>query len=190
MRINMKLNRERKIILAVGAVLLLMAAWYRFYPAFSDVFSRSDEIALKTIQLEKYGKMAAQRKSAERQRDQLQKALLKADARFLPGETPMLAAVEIQKALNDITGASNVKIDSMRVLKPVESKETDLVRIPVSFAIQSNVRQLKEIIYGIESADKLLIISELDVDSNARRQAGDIRSTLTVEGVMKPKGKS
>lgn len=190
MREWIKLNRERKIILTAGAVLLLLGAWYRFYPAVSGVFSRADEIEGKALQLGKYGRIAALRKTVERQRDRLQKTLSGMDARFLTGDTPMLAAVEVQTALNDITGASNVKIDSMRVLKPVESKKIDLVNIPVSFSIRSDVRQLKEIIYGIESADKLLIITELDIDASAQRHAGEIRASLTVEGVMKPREKN
>lgn len=185
---SITLNKERKNILIIGAVLLLIGIVYRFYPAIHDLFSVSDEIDIKKKNIEKYYQIVAKQKGIDRLKNQLGKIMDRAEAGLLTGKTSALAAVEVQGIINDIAGADNVKIQTMQVLNAKESKESEdlgYVPIPVKFSIKSNMLQLKDMIYKIESSDKLLVITELDVDAGARGETGEVRSTMTVEGVMK-----
>jgi hypothetical protein len=185
---SITLNKERKTILIIGAVLLLLGAIYRVYPSVQALFSDSDEIEIKKKTIEKYQGIVAGQKGVERLNAQAVKLMGRVEAGLLTGKTSALAAVEVQGIINDIAAAENVKIQTMQVLAAKESKEADTLGyelVPVKITIKSNILQLKEMIYKIESSDKLLVITDLSLDAGARGDSSELRSTLTVEGVMK-----
>ncbi len=182
---SIKLTKERKIILIGGAILLIIGAIYRFSPSMLSAVSVSDEIAMKKNHVEKYIKVVAQKKRAEKEKEYFKRLFKQTESRLLTGETRSLAAVEIQNILNKIAGAGNVKFMTMRVMKPMEGENAGYVRLPVQFSMNSDINQLKKIIYQIEASAKLLIITGLDSKMTRSRDQQLIRSTITVEGVMK-----
>lgn len=183
---SIPLTKERKIILAAGAILLLLGAIYRFYPNIHAMVSVSDEMAIKQKQVETFSGIVAQRQQIEKENKYFKRQLNKMEARLLAAATPSLAAVEIQKVLNTIGTASNVKFVTMRVMKPEEDEKSEFVRLPVQFSMNSTILQLRDILYQIEASPKLLIVTELDASrSKSRDQDELIRSTITVEGVMR-----
>jgi hypothetical protein len=184
---SIKINKERKYILIGGAVLLFFGLIYRFYPSIHGLVSISDEIAIKKNHIEKYINVVNQRDRIDKERLNLNRILNRVESGLFTGETPSLAAVELQNILNDIAHANNIKINTMQVLKETESGEHNYINIPVRFSFNSNLLQLKEILYEIEASPKLLIITEMNVDLPRRKQEGEIRSTITVQGVMKHK---
>ncbi len=179
------LNRERKIILIGGALLLLLGAIYRFYPVISSVVSVSDEIVMKKNHVEKYLRIVEQQKRAVSENKYFKRQFTQMERRLLSGETPTLAAVEIQEILKEIGDTSNVKFMTMRVMKPKEDEGTGYVRLPVQFSMNSDISQLKEVIYQIEASPKLLVITELDAKRASSKDHQLIRSTIKVEGSMK-----
>lgn len=182
---SIALTQERKIILAVGAVLLLLGAVYRFWPAMEGAVSVNDEIALKQSHVEKYRAIIARRDSAVTENAALKRQIRQMETRLLTGETPTLAAVEIQTILNDIAQAGGFKFATIRVVKPVEGQDVEYIRVPVQFAMNSDIHQLKEVVYQLEASSKLLIITELNSSEARSRDGRLIRSTVTVEGLMK-----
>lgn len=186
---SLSFNKERKILLAVGAVLLVLGAVYRFYPDIRAMVSVSEEMALRQKQVDAYAGIVAQKKQVEKENALAKRLQNQMNTRFLPGATPSLAAVEIQNILNRIAGASNVKFATMRVMKPVEDENSGFIRLPVQFSMTSSIVQLRDMIYKIEASPKLLVITELDASqSRSRDQAAMIRATVTVEGVMQTGG--
>jgi len=183
------LNKERKMILAFGAVILLLGAIYRFYPDIRALVSVSDEMAVKQKQVETYAGIVAQRQQIAKENAAAKRLMIQVEARLLPGATPALAAVEIQNIIDDIAGASNVTFDSMRVMKPEADEKSEFIRLPVQFSMNANILQLKDILYKIEASPKLLIVKEFDASlSRSRNQNALIRSTVTVEGMMRRSG--
>jgi hypothetical protein len=82
-----------------------------------------------------------------------------------------------------------VTFDSMRVMKPEEDEAAGFIRLPVQFSMNATIVQSKDILYKIEASPKLLIVKELDASlSRSRDQNELIRSTVTVEGVMRRSG--
>jgi Tfp pilus assembly protein PilO len=185
MKISLKLTKERKYILFIGVVLLVLGVGYRFYPTVSSFFSASDEIDFKKKNIEKYLHAVSARKHLEKKKNQLNRELDRLEEKLLTSHTPSLAAVEIQGMINEIAQANNVKVQTMQVLDAKDDSEIGYVAIPVKFSFNSNILQLKEIIYKIESPSKSLIIKELNVDTGSRSTPGEIRATMTVEGIMK-----
>jgi Tfp pilus assembly protein PilO len=182
---SIALNRERKIILISGALLLLLGAIYRFYPDIRSVVSVSDEIVMKKNHVEKYLRIVEQQKQAVSENKYFRRQFMQMERRLLTGETPTLAAVEIQEILKEIGDTNNVKFMTMRVMKPKEDEDAGYVRLPVQFSMNSDINQLKEIIYQIEASQKLLVITALDAKKAGLKENQLIRSTITVEGSMK-----
>jgi len=179
------LNKERKIILISGAILLFFGAIYRFYPVIVSVVSVSDEIVMKQKHVEKYLGIVEQRKQAFSENKYYNRQFSQMENRLLTGETPSLAAVEIQEILKGVGDASGVRFITMQVMKPKEGENKDYIRLPVQFSMNSDIIQLKQIIYQIEASSKLLIITALDAKRAKSKEHHMIRSTFTVEGCMK-----
>lgn len=178
------LTKERKIILIAGAILLLLGGIYRFWPAMAAAVSVSDEIALKQEHVEKYRRIAARRDQVVAENAAIKRQFRQMEKRLLTGETPSLAAVEIQNILNAIAEAGNIKFSTMRVMKSVESDSADYVRVPVQFAMNADISQLKDVVYQIETAPQLLVISEMSVRQIRSKDNQQIQALITVEGVM------
>jgi len=179
------LTKERKIIIIGGIFLLLLGGIYRFWPALVSTFSVSDEIAVKQKHVEKYRKIVDRRDRVINENAAVKQQFRQMENRLLTGTTPSLAAVEIQNTLNKIAETGNVKFSTMRVMKSVESETADYVRVPVQFTMDSDITQLKDVIYQIESDPQLLVVTELNVRQTRSRDNRQIRSVITVEGVMK-----
>jgi hypothetical protein len=184
---SLKINNERKVILIGGVVLLLLGMIYRFYPDIHGFFSISDEIAMKRNHIEKYHRVVSQKDRIDKDRLSINKILKRLESRLIVGETPALAAVKLQKILKDIAQATDVKIKTIQVLKAAKPGKDKYVKIPIRFSFNSNISQLKNVLYKVEASSKLLIITDVKVDLLRRRKQKEIRSTITVEGVMKRK---
>lgn len=187
------MNKERKYILIVGALLLLIGAVYRFFPEIEELQPAGEEIVLKQKRLIKYRQTVQERSQTDARLIALNRSLERSEAGLLNGETPALAAVDIQNILNQIAGKSKVEVKAMRVLEPAEPEDgppvkAQFLRVPVQITVNSTVRQLKEILYGIESSSKLLRIMEMKVTAGRSKQSEQLYSTLVVEGFMNFKG--
>ncbi len=184
----MELTRERKYILIAGAILLACGVVYRFYPVLIEAFSVEEELAVKQAQIHKYQATIAKKRGLQRTKEALEKRLRTLEKSLLTGNTPSLAAVNLQEFIKQVAGAEAIEIDSMRVMSARQEEGSSYTLVPVRFVINSNIRQLKNLLFQIESAPRLLIIRELRVDSKAERIPGKIRTTMTVEGVMAGSG--
>jgi hypothetical protein len=185
---SFEITKERKIILIGGAVLLFLAAVYRFYPLIDPMFSGSDDIRMKQELIGRYQNVAARSEQVDADHVRIRRILSRVESGLLSGATESLAAVEIQNIINTIAAANKIKIDTMQVMRTREAEDAGYAMIPVRFAFGSDIPQLKDLLYGIESHDKLLLVADVNFALSIAARNGAIRSTITVEGVMKKKG--
>ena len=179
-----KINKEKRYILIAGTALLLLGLIYRFSPGLDFFHSSQEEILLKKKKLFKYRQLVQEKNVFEKKLISLNRTLDRAESALLKGKTSALAAVEPQNILKKMTGESQVGIKTMRVLKPEETEKEKYLGILVQFTFASTTRQLKEILYKIETSAKLLAIRELRIRNFRRRQAGQIQTTIVAEGFM------
>jgi Tfp pilus assembly protein PilO len=181
---SIRLDKQKKILLVIGAVILFIGVIYRFFPFFENIESLDDEILLKEKNLIKYRQMVQERNDLEVKLDSLNRIIENAESGLLDGKTPALAAVDVQNILKEITDKSDMEVLTMRVMKPEDKEEDIYMIIPVQITIRSSVRQLKEVIYQIESSPKLLKISDCRVRVIRGRVEGQVQATLTAQGFM------
>jgi len=96
--------------------------------------------------------------------------------------------VNLQEFIKKVADAEDIEIDSMRVMSARQEEGAKITLVPVRFVINSNARQLKDLLFQIESGPRLLIVGDLRIDSRAERTPGALRSVMTVEGVMPGNG--
>ena len=186
-----KMTQERKYIIIGGLILLLIGAVYRFAPeqSFSVFQSFKDEISIQEKRLEKYRQILQDRNQIEARLLSLTRSLDHAESGLLTGETPPLAAVDIQNILNEIAGKSNIEVKTMRVLNPEEPVKESPVKnylgIPVEITLSANIRQLKEVLYKIETSPKILKISDMKIRLISNSDIKEVYATLIISGFMK-----
>ncbi len=182
--VRLQLTKERKILLISGAILLLGGLFYRFSADISD-FGAGDELAVKQKAIAKYQHALQEKKILEKNLLNLEKLLKRAESVLLRRDTAALAAVDIQNNLQNIAGRTGAKIDSMRVLKPKKNETENYLVIPVQCSIKASMRQIKEVLYQIESSSRLFRIQDLRLKTINRRDSDDvILATITVAGYM------
>ncbi len=186
------MNKERKYILVIGAAVLLAAAFYRFSPETESFFQGKNEILREQEKRARYREMLQEKDRLEAKLISARRELAMLEAGLLTGETPALAAVEIQNIVNEIAAQSQVEIQSMQILQhqtPGSDRESVYLSVPVQVNLTAGIRQLKEVLYKIENAPKLLKISSIRIRPHrrGRGQADMVQSHFTVEGFMKEK---
>ena len=182
---KISLTRERKYILIGGAILLFFGLVYWALPLFQGIYDGGAQIAAKEKQLAKYQLAIEEGEELKTRLAALTSALERGESGFLTGRTPSLAAVDMQNILNVITAKSDVEIKSMRVLKAAKQDDTKYLNIPVKFSIVTTVRQLKEILYGIETSGKYLMVREIRIIVPRRKGREQLRVDMTAAGFMK-----
>ena len=183
--LKFKIDKQRKYILIAAAILLLFGVIYRLFPFFQGIQEADAEIVLKERQLAKYRQMVQKGNDLQAKIISLNRTLKQVESGLLTGETPALAAVNVQNTLNEIASRSGVEIKTVRVLKPEKMDEENYLSVPVQFTISSTIRQLKEMLYRIETSPKYLTIRKIKISVRHTRGLRRIQSNLTVAGVMK-----
>jgi len=179
------LNRERKIIIIVGAILLILGLVYRFSGELGQVGRTTDSnIIMKRNKIIKYQQRAQQQKTLESRHLALRRMLAQLESTLLEAQTPALAAVDIQNILNRLAEDSKVEIRSIQVLKTRENEILPYKGILMRINFTSTLRQLKEMLYQIESSPKFLRIVNMHSRVANSRQPDQLSSIMTIEGFM------
>ncbi len=182
------MTKERKIILLCGLLLLAAGLVYRFQPGIGSLFITDDELTLKKKKLAKITQRIENRENYKTALSKARKTLEKFEKQLLRGNTPSLAAVDMQNIVKDIVYKAGVDISRLQVLKPGDPDPTGYAAIRIKFEIYTNIRQLKDVVYGIETSERILRIEEMDSRRTKTRPDPDhpvkIKTDLTVKGYM------
>ena len=119
----------------------------------------------------------------------LSKTTLKAgEDGLLTGETPALAAANIQQVVQAIAKRCQIQITSVQVLKPKDASETYYLTIPVQMSVRGTIRHLKEFMYQIMSSPKYLTVQKVKIIvGRSRRRVKtneNVRADITVNGFL------
>ncbi len=182
------MTKERKIIIIVGVVVILCGLFYRFKPDTSTLLVSDEQISIKMKKLDKQSRMIAKQAHLKKRHDAIAALLKKSEKGLLEGKTPALASVNIQDIIKGVIYKAGIEIKSVQVLKPGEPDSQGYIGIPVKFQIDSTTRQLKDILYGIESSKKLFRVTEFYSRTLRRKpkakEAVKIRTVISVEGYV------
>ena len=181
------LDRRKKNILILGAILLTVAIAYRFMPLIGNLYPPQDELDALAEQLVNYRNQLKKLKHIKARKQALETALQKRKSNLFGAETASLAAVEVQNIIDQIFSENNVEISSIQVIdeKPVKNKP--YIQVPIRLTFASTISRLQKILYAIESSPRYLKVDEARFRSSSSGGKNRLISvTITISGLMNP----
>lgn len=142
----------------------------------NDQLLRYERIADHDVELRRYFTTLQQAQSS--------------DGHLLRSNSPMLAAAEIQAALEKVTDASDAHLVSTRILEPDEADEGNLTRVALSVRARGTLQDLVQSIHSLESNPMLLFVDDFAMQlANTRRIRGQepqryFEASFTLAGYM------
>ena len=189
-----KMRRERRtvLVLFVLAVVLILAYQLALVPLVESQRNVRQELALKKKLLNRYEDYIKSGKDMDEELNQRVQQVEAIQAKLLPGETPQINAANLQEILRKLSEKNGIQIRSFRIGEPKEMNF--YLRIPVTIEVMptKSMAALSYFLYDIESDEKLLVISDLDVTAPNMRNPTEVQGSVTVVGFTKnthPKGK-
>jgi len=179
-----KLNeKQRDMALVIGSIAgFLIFIFGVIYPIISGNMKTREEIEEKKRKIESYSSIAEKKGSMKARLEYLKSKRTAFDQRLLSGDTPAVAAAELQTILNDMASEHELMINSQRIINPKERGL--LLEVPVQITTQCTITKLKELLYQIESYPKFLSISELSIRVYRIRDPKDVEARIDVSGFI------
>lgn len=154
--------RERRLIGAAGGVLgLFLVHLLVISPFLSYRQDLQDEIAAHREKIENGQAYLARTADITRQREQLQKMYQLVHAQLVPGDTPTLAAANLQNTLHSLAGEKGVEIQSTQVMR--DDTVGEFRRISVRITVTGEVKQVADFLAGMEHGQTRVLIPFLEI---------------------------
>ncbi|MBI1992975.1 MAG: type 4a pilus biogenesis protein PilO [Deltaproteobacteria bacterium] len=113
------------------------------------------------------------------------------ESSLLSGDTSSVSASDLQQTVQALAAKEGTQVISTRVLNPETTGS--FTKIPIQVEVSGQIDQVANLIKGIESGEKLLVVSELNIRSlfvpaPARAQAvappptQNLRASVTIAG--------
>ncbi|MBF0226100.1 MAG: hypothetical protein HQK76_11655 [Desulfobacterales bacterium] len=175
---------NRKNILIIIAGILLIAVASKYFPFFKSINTSHEEIELNVNKIAKYKAMVSKRNKLETKLISMHTSIEKISSLFLNGNSPSLAGVDMQNIINDIAGRVGIDIKTIRIITPENTPEKKYNKISIQFSAESTVKQLKEMLYKIESSSKYLKIKDISIRPKSITMPDTVYFSINMEGLF------
>jgi len=190
--------RERflvSIVLVLFAVTMLFHGIVRPYRAYTNRLE--EQILQQSEAIAKMVRVRDRAPHAEQQVVQLRQRMKASQERFVPGETPALAASRLQERLQHIASTSGLDVLSTVALR--DEAVGDFRKTTVQMTLRGDLPAIAKFVAGVEYDDWLLTVASLEVRGayslRVAQQPGQgavkappLTVTLEVGGVMQGAG--
>ena len=177
---------QRRILWGlIGIVLLILLYTFAIIPLVEARKKADEEILLKRRALLRYEEYLGNRKIFEEELDRTLKQYEMIQGRLLAGETPQLGAASLQEIVRRLSEKDGVGIRSFRMLEPKETDSYRKVSIQIDFNPNNSMLNLGQFIYDIETHEKELMISEMDLLVLNIRMPNQVQGSMVISGLMK-----
>jgi type II secretory pathway component PulM len=154
--------RERRLIGAAGGVLgLFLVHLLVISPFLSYRQDLQDEIVSHREKLENAQSYLARTADISRQREQLQKLYQQVHAQLVPGDTPTLAAANLQNVLHTLAGEKGVEIQSTQVMR--DETVGEFRRISVRITVTGELKQVADFLAGMEHGQTRVLVPFIEI---------------------------
>lgn len=190
--------RERLLVglvLVMFAVTLLIHVVVWPYRAYTQRLE--EQIARQSEAITKMVRVRDRAPQAQQQVTQLRQRIKASQERFVPGETPALAASRLQERLQHIASTSGLEVLSTVALR--DEAAGDFRKTTVQMTLRGDLPAIAKFVAGVEYDEWLLAVSTLEVRGayslRMAQQVGQgavkappLTVTLEVGGVMQGAG--
>jgi hypothetical protein len=180
-----RFSEKRVLWGLIGIALLILLYTFGILPLVEARKKAEEEILLKRRALLKYEDYLGNRKIFEEELDRTRKQYEMIQGRLLAGETPQLGAASLQEIVRRLSEKDAVGIRSFRMLEPKEINSYRRISIQIDFNPNNSMLNLGQFIYDIETHEKELMISEMDLLVLNIRMPNQVQGSMVISGLMK-----
>jgi hypothetical protein len=180
-----RFSQKRILWGLIGIVLLILLYTFAVIPLVEARKKAEEEILLKRRALLRYEEYLGNRKIFEEELDRTLKQYEMIQGRLLTGETPQLGAASLQEIVRRLSEKDGVGIRSFRMLEPKEIDSYRKISIQIDFNPNNSMLNLGQFIYDIETHEKELMISEMDLLVLNIRMPNQVQGSMVISGLMK-----
>ena len=166
----LNLLRRREVLYAVAAVLALILVVRSGWSYYQDRNRALDEeITLKTLQYQKYSRLAARRQEFVELDQALKKFRREVETRYLvKGETPTLTEVQFQNLVQGLAGTAKVDV---RTTKFLPARKKDGIKIlALRLSCRAEIGAIRDFLLAVHNSEKLVFVEEIEVKTISRRE--------------------
>jgi ACT domain-containing protein len=157
-------RRERALVILTGVILVIFIAKYALVTPLIEhrewvkqQLDNQPQLLAKNLRyLDQKETMLA---GLETAREQIKAQ----EAKLLTGDTPSVSASDLQETVQAVASSEGTQVITTRVLNPEPAGSFS--KIAIQLEIGAQIQQLANLIRGIESSPKLLMIDEINVRS-------------------------
>lgn len=180
-----RFSQRRALWGLVGIVVLILLYAFGVLPLVEARKDAEEEILLKRRALLRYEEYLGNRKIVEEELDRTLKQYEMIQGRLLAGETPQLGSASLQEIVRRLSEKDGVGIRSFRMLEPKEIDSYRRISIQIDFNPNNSMLNLGQFIYDIETHEKELMISEMDLLVLNIRMPNQVQGSMVISGLMK-----
>jgi len=180
-----RFSQRRALWGLVGIVVLILLYAFGVLPLVEARKDAEEEILLKRRALLRYEEYLGNRKIVEEELDRTLKQYEMIQGRLLAGETPQLGSATLQEIVRRLSEKDGVGIRSFRMLEPKEIDSYRRISIQIDFNPNNSMLNLGQFIYDIETHEKELMISEMDLLVLNIRMPNQVQGSMVISGLMK-----
>jgi hypothetical protein len=179
------MRKTKTLIVSIPFMIILMGLLiyqYGYLRIRSELATIQEEQAIKTRTLEKYINLISEKPHLETRLASLRDTRKADDSKLIEGQTPSLAAAQLQEIVKSTITGRGGTISSERVGKPGDLGKFKVISVSVDASIPDS-RALSEILYSIETRTPYLVIKELDTRVKNYRDPREIMVKLDVSAL-------
>lgn len=157
-------KREKTLVAAsLAALLVVLGRYLLVVPYLDHREAVKNQLEIQPQRLEKNLRYVSQKAEIEAGVERARAEIKGLDSVLLSGDTPSVSASSLQEVVQSLAAKEGTQVITTRVLNPETTGQ--FTKIPIQLEISAQIDQLANLVKGIESADKLLVINELTVRS-------------------------
>jgi hypothetical protein len=178
--------RYRKYVwMVMGVLAAILVYLLVFNPLFDRYQGTLDRIDMAKGRLERSRQLVEQQEHLDRQIKQMEAALKRVESSMFQGDTTSLVGAQMQEIMDGIFRKSGADIRQTRVLKGGDLGPYKEIRISVDMI--SSLDSLAKIIFDLNHNSYFFMISELSSRSTGKLSVNNVRTRMTVMGLMREK---
>lgn len=159
------MKKNRTLIIGIPIIIILaffVIYQYGYQTIQANMASIKEEQDIKTKTLEKYVTFISEKPHIEKTIALLKEERKNLQAQLIEGDTPSLAAAELQDKIKGIITGNRGIISSERAGRPEQVEKFTIINVSIE-AVMPDANALSNTIYAIETSTPYLVIKELDI---------------------------
>lgn len=166
-----RLNPRERVVVAAGTVacVALLVAVYAIVPFARRWSEREASIEAKAEQVARLQALVESEAALDQVVTELEQGRSRRSRRLLVGTTPALAASTLQTLVRSYAEQSRVSLQRVNLSDESEPEDNGLTPIGLQVTVFGDLYGLVDFLYFLQHGEKLLVIDELQVNSNPRR---------------------